>query len=117
MNYHDEQIQKATRVWLNECGFSEQALIAVDTDILKAQKTAKHLLQLHSQLLNSFQLYYLNYFIKSFKNKTKRKAITQSSCYQVMNIGTSINRKLFKLHKQLEKALQAQQEINHSITG
>ena len=117
MNHYDQQIQKATKFWLNECGFSEQALIAVDTDILKAQKTARHLLQFHSQLLNSFQLYYLSYFIKSFKNKTKRKAITQSSCYQVMNIGTSINRKLFKLHKQFEKALQAQQEINHSITG
>ena len=117
MNHYDQQIQKATKFWLNECGFSEQALVAVDADILKAQKTAKQLLQFHSQLLSSFQLYYLNYFINSFKDKTRRKKITQSSCYQVMNIGTSTNRKLFKLYKQLEKALQAQQEINHSIKG
>ena len=117
MNNYDRQIEKATSTWLKECGFSEKALLAVDTDILKAQKTAKHLIQHHSELLNSFQLYYLNYFTKLFKDKTKRKAITQNSCHQVMNIGTSINRKLFKLHKQLEKALQAPQEINRSLKG
>lgn len=85
--------------WLKENGISLKQFNTTPTPLLKAQQTAFNLLKHHMQLLNAAQINTLQVYCNQMHNKAKRQHITKSFAYKVLNIGSKINRQLFKQYK------------------
>jgi hypothetical protein len=94
-----------TNTWLRENGIQPKQFRDwdIDTHLLQAQKIAHNLLRHHGKLLGQNEVETLNTFIKSMPSPRSRNKLTKASCYKVMNIGTAVNRKLFKQHKNIGK--------------
>ena len=92
-----------TNYWLKQNGLKPELLTALDIELLQAQKIAHNLLKYHASLLGHNQAETLNNFLNAMSFGSKRKKITKRTCYRVMNIGTEVNRKVFKQHRQLNK--------------
>lgn len=99
MNRQDLQ----TEQWLKANGFNPKTFDGIDIELLKAQQITHRLLKEHSQILNEEQIELLNNFNKAMSNKSLRRKLTAKQCYSVMNIGTKINRQLFKAYKALQR--------------
>ena len=87
--------------WLKANGINPQQLLAVDIELLQAQKIAHNLLKHHSRLLRQNQTTALNDFLTAMSFSSKRKRITKRTCYRIINIGTETNRKVFQQHRRL----------------
>jgi len=92
-----------TNYWLKQNGLKPELLTALDIELLQAQKIAHNLLKHHAQLLGQNQAATLNNFLRAMTFGSQRKKITKRQCYTVMNIGTEVNRKVFKQHRLLNK--------------
>ncbi len=92
-----------TNYWLKQNGLKPELLTAVDVELLQAQKIAHNLLKHHARLLGMNQAATLNNFLNAMTFGNKRRRITKQQCYKVMNIGTEVNRKVFKQHRLLNK--------------
>ncbi len=92
-----------TNYWLKQNGLKPELLTALDTELLQAQKIAHNLLKHHAKLLEQNQAATLNNFLRAMTFGSQRKKITKRQCYTVMNIGTEVNRKVFKQHRLLNK--------------
>lgn len=95
--------EQLTNKWIKANGLSVESFNEIEIELLKAQKIAHTLLKEHGGLLRNNESAMLNDFIKSMNNKKLRSKITQKQCYAVMNIGTAVNRKLFKAYKALQR--------------
>ena len=89
--------------WIEQNGMNCKYFAALPLVVVQAQKTAHNIITYHLALLTSEQALLLNQYLQTMKNEKKRAKITQAQCYTVMNIGKSVNRKLFKAHKTLER--------------
>ena len=87
-----------TNYWLKQNGLNPKTFVEDPLYISQAVMVAKNLLQHHGRLLDHTQAQTLNKFISS-----KSKKVTYGQCIKVMNIGKSINRKVFKQYKALNK--------------
>ncbi len=92
-----------TNYWLKQNGINPELITALDIELLQAQKIAHNLLKHHAKLLGQNQAATLNNFLRAMTFTNQRKKITKRQCYKVMNIGTEVNRKVFKQHKELNK--------------
>jgi len=87
---------KQTETWLRSNGITKQQFSDLDTGLLQAKRVATNLLKNHARLLAQNQAHTLNNYLQAMSNGTKRKKITQAQALKILNIGTEVNRKLFK---------------------
>jgi hypothetical protein len=104
-------IQKQTRkdenqtsTWLKQNGISPEHFVETKIYLLQAQKVATNLLKNHAKLLEQNQAHTLNNYLQAMTNKNKRNKLTQTQAIKILNIGTQVNRKLFRQHRQLKQA-------------
>lgn len=95
---------KQTNTWLSQNGIDPEIFNKLDVEILQAQMIATNLLKHHGKLLDQNEAASLNNFLQATRNAKKRRKLTLKSCYTVMNIGTAVNRKLFKKYRQQNHA-------------
>jgi hypothetical protein len=89
--------------WVKSNGLDPKLFSVDPIWLVQAEMIAANLLRHNSNLLGQNQADSLNNFLRQTKS-VKRRAITEKQCYTIMNIGTQINRKLFKANRQLKKA-------------
>ena len=88
--------------WLKENGLTETTAYTLPIHLVQAQKIAFNLLKHNSQYLKHNEIKTLNNFLKAMSFTNLRVRLTNTHCLKVMNIGTSVNRKLFKAYKSHE---------------
>ena len=114
MNKQEQQYQirvsalrdtEATDAWLKQSGMNVQLFAKLDTLHLKAQAAAKRTLGIHVEhaqleLLDNKYQQALEQYLASMQNKRKRARLSDKRAYQVLNICTRANKRLFKQHRQ-----------------
>ena len=97
-NFMDDAL---TADWLRDNGIAVNSFSTTHIKLLQAQQTAHTLLTQNRDLLTSKQIKTLQIFQRSMSTKKSRSKLKPEHAYPVLNIGTKINRLLFKLHKQI----------------
>jgi hypothetical protein len=98
---------KRTDQWLKSQGILADHFADLDILLLQAQQIAHNCLKHHGQLLDHCEAQVLNKFLQSLIKKATRQRIKPAQAYKVMNIGTSLNRRVFKQLKQQARQTQA----------
>lgn len=96
---NDYKADKQTAEWLKQNGMDENSFTVIELPFLQAQQVAFALVKYHAALLNKEQSDLLTNYLKDINSKTKRKTVTKTNVYKVLNLGTRINRQLFKVYK------------------
>ena len=108
LTYTQQRREKAndtqTETWLHGNGITTQQFSDLDIGLLQAQRVATNLLQHHAGLLGKNQAHTLNNYLQAMRNGAKRKKLKQTQAFKILNIGTEVNRKLFRQHRQLKQA-------------
>jgi len=97
----EQQDTQQADTWIKQQGLNTSTFGTTNLQLLQAQQTAHTLLTAHKHLLNQKQIQTLNKFQQKIKNKRTSTKLNPKSFYQVLNIGTKINRQLFRAYKQL----------------
>lgn len=103
---NDRDTQR-TNHWLKSQGLSIDDFAKMDTVLLQAQQIAHNCLKHHGSLLTYSEARVLNQFLQCLQKKSLRQCIKPAQVYKVMNIGTSLNRRVFKQLKQQARQTQA----------
>jgi hypothetical protein len=85
--------------WLRANGLNESYFASVKLIFIQAQQVASNLLTQHRAELNVNELRSLQIYLNAIANKKTRTKITKAQAYKVLNIGTKINRQIFKQYK------------------
>jgi len=96
---NDYKADKQTADWLQANGMDEKSFTVIDLPFIQAQQVAFALMKYHAALLNEEQTELITTYLKDINNKVKRKTVTKTNVYKVLNLGTKINRQLFKAYK------------------
>lgn len=96
---NEYKADQLTANWLKQNGMDEKSFTVIDLPFLQAQQVAFALMKYHAALLNEEQTDLLTTYINDIKHKAKRKTLTATKAYRVLNLGTKINRQVFKAHK------------------
>ena len=96
-NYTAERKEKK---WLADNGINHKTFVKDPLHLVQAQQIAHNILKHHGQLLEQNQAQTLNKFLIAARGKQSKLRITLSQAQAVMNIGASVNRKLFKKIRQ-----------------
>jgi len=96
---NDYKAGKLTSDWLKQNGMDEKSFTVIELPFLQAQQVANALLKFHAALLNEEQTDLLTTYLEDIKHKAKRKKLIATKAYRVLNIGTKINRQLFKANR------------------
>jgi len=97
----EQQDTQQADTWIKQQGLNTGTFGTTNLQLLQAQRTAHTLLTAHKHLLNQKQIQTLKKFQQKINNKRTNTKLNPKSSYQVLNIGTKINRQLFKTYKQL----------------
>jgi hypothetical protein len=97
----EQQDTQQADTWIKQQGLNTGTFGITNLQLLQAQQTAHTLLTAHKHLLNQKQIQTLKKFQQKINNKRTNTKLNPKSSYQVLNIGTKINRQLFKTYKQL----------------
>lgn len=100
---NDYKAEKQTTEWLKANGWDEKTFTVIELPYLQAQQVAYCLTKYHSALLNEEQTELMNNYLSDIKHNAKRHKITKNTVYRVLNIGTKINRQIFKRHRAINK--------------
>lgn len=87
-----------TNQWLKNSGINPSNLITSSLLVLQAEKTANWLLQ-HLLINESEDEQIVKVFINAAKNPRSRQLITDAQACKVLNLGTKVRRKLYKLKR------------------
>ena len=99
MNATDFQQTQQTNRWLKSNGVNVAHIYVGTAELFQATKLATTTLREHGRLLGHNEANTLNSFLKATRNAEKRKKITQSQCYKVMNIAKKAQRLCAKHNK------------------
>ena len=102
MNKYTCPKDKPANEWLAENGLCAKQLLNTELAIQQAQRIAYNLITHHHQLLSTQQITQLNQYIKAASYYNSRMRIRPQTTHKVMNIGSCINRKLFKQNRKLK---------------
>ena len=91
----------ATEKWLKSTGFNTATFNKLNPKLLQAQQTAHTLLTQHINLLTTEQIKIIRNFKRKVRNTQLCAKLKPEAAYQVLNIGTKINRQLFRAHKKI----------------
>jgi len=97
----EQQDTQQADTWIKQQGMNTGTFSFTNLQLLQAQQTAQTLLTAHRHLLNQKQIQTLKKFQQKIKNKRISTKLNPKTAYRVLNIGTKINRQLFRVHKQL----------------
>ena len=86
---------KLIKQWAADIGSNAKRVFADNIELVQATRIATNLLKHDAKLLEQNQVHTLQTFLQAAQSKDRNK-ITQGQCFKIMNIGTKINRKLFK---------------------
>lgn len=105
MNYKNLKDEAKTEQWLKENGLNSVLLttLQITAAVLQARMIATNTLKQHGRLLSHTEVCVLNKFLHESSSKKMCEKITTNMCFKVMNIGSQVNRKVFKAHKRLNK--------------
>ena len=95
-NFKDERL---TEDWLRDIKLDVTYFNTTHIKLLQAQRLANSLLSSNSTLLTTTQIKELQAFIKKMNNKKTRIKLNQSQAYPILNLGTKINRQIFRSKK------------------
>lgn len=101
--YKNKKDDALTADWLRDVGLNDKTFSTTKLKLVRAQTITHVLLTQHRALLSNSQLHSLTAFDLAVGNKRERAHITDALCHCVMNINTSVNRKLFKQHRKLNQ--------------
>ena len=76
-----------------------QFITVIDLPFIQAQQVAFALMKYHAELLDDDQTEFVSSYLDDIKHKARRKKLTATKAYRVLNIGTKINRQLFKANR------------------
>lgn len=93
--------EKPANEWLADNGLCAKQLLKTELAVQQAQRIAHNLITHHHQLLSTQQIAQLNQYIKAASYYNSRMRIRPQTTHKVMNIGSCINRKLFKQLRKL----------------
>ena len=96
-NYED----KMTDDWLKANGIKPDTITTWGKELLQAQMIATNLLKHHGKWLGQNEAASLNNFLKAVHHGPSRKKLKLRDCFRIMNIGTAVNRKLFKAQRRI----------------
>ena len=99
MNAKDFQQTQQINHWLKSNGVNVAHIYVGTAELFQATKLATMTLREHGRLLGQNEANTLNNFLKATSNTQKRKKITQSQCYKVMNIAKQAQRLCAKQNK------------------
>ena len=101
-----------SNAWLRENGIAPSTLLTQPLYVQQAQRIAHDLLQHHVNWLNAAQQHGLQAFCaRAAKAKGKKKPqswVSKTACVQVMNLGSALNRRLFKEQRQRDRQMKKQ---------
>lgn len=97
----EQQDTQQADTWIKQQGLDTGTFATTNLQLLQAQQTAHTLMTAHRHLLNQKQIQTLLAFQQKITNKRTSTKLNPKAAYQVLNIGTKINRQLFKAYKQL----------------
>ena len=97
----EQQDTQQADTWIKQQGLNTGTFGITNLQLLQAQQTAHTLLTAHKHLLNQKQIQTLKKFQQKINNKRTNTKLNPKSSYQVLNIGTKINRQLFRAYKKL----------------
>jgi hypothetical protein len=100
---NEYRADRQTSKWLTANGINPKLFASADILLLQAQKEAHQLLRLHRSLLTDEQHSTLTNYLSAMNSRNLKGRIPLRRAYAVMNIGTRIKRKLFKLNRTLIK--------------
>jgi hypothetical protein len=103
----DHRDTQRADAWLRSQGLSADDFTKLDIVLLQAQQIAHNCLKHHGSLLDHREVQVLNKFLQCLQKKSRRRCISPAQAYKVMNIGTSLNRRVFKQLKQQARQTQA----------
>jgi hypothetical protein len=89
--------------WLKSNGLNLNTFCDTPLSMAQAQKTAHNLLKHHAELLTHQEAKLLKTFLFQLQHKCLLKKVLIANLYKVLNLGTKINREIFKQHKALIK--------------
>ena len=87
--------EQLIKKWATDIGSNAKRVFADNIDLVQATRIATNILKHEAKLLEQNQVQVLQAFLQAAQSKDRNK-ITQGQCLKIMNIGTKINRKLFK---------------------
>ncbi len=87
--------------WVAAQGLNSQSFQETNIRLLRAQQHAHTLLSQHSDLLTQSQREALEEFREKMANRKTRNRLKPSAANVALNIGSKINRQLFKQHRHL----------------
>jgi len=96
----DEQL---TNDWLKANGITQTLFNKVQVFQLQAYKQATNILKHNFELLTDKEKDLLMNYCTAMLNSRQQNSITKRNTYQILNIGTRINRQLFKQYRKLIK--------------
>lgn len=95
----DEQLANN---WLKENGITNRLFNETQVFQLQAYKTATNILKHNIELLKTNEYEQLTSYCKRMLNSRQRNSITTCNTYQILNIGTRINRQLFRQYRKIK---------------
>ena len=98
---HIKEEQTANN-WLKENGITNRLFNEVQVFQLQAYKTATNILKHNVELLKNGEYEQLISYCKAILNSRQRNSITKRNTYQILNIGTRINRQLFMQYRKIK---------------
>ena len=90
----------STNRWLSSCGIDEMSFRKTDALLLKAQRAAHQTLQHSRHTLTTTNIQALEAFVEAMRTNAKRRKLTVTCAYRVLNICSKANRQLFKRNRQ-----------------
>lgn len=97
---HIKEEQTANN-WLKENGITNRLFNEAQVFQLQAYKTATNILKHNVKLLNNTEYEQLTSYCKAMLNSRQRNSLTKRNTYEILNIGTRINRQLFKQYRKI----------------
>ena len=95
----DEQIANN---WLIDNGITQTLFNKVQVFQLQAYKTATNILKHNVELLKNGEYELLTSYCKAILSSRQRNSITKRNTYEILNIGTRINRQLFRQYRKIK---------------
>ena len=100
IRWHATRDTASTNRWLSSCGINEMSFAKTDTLLLKAQQAAHQTLQHSRHALTAANIQALEAFVAAMRTSTKKRKLTNTFAYRVLNICSKANRQLFKRNRQ-----------------
>ena len=98
---HIKEEQTANN-WLKENGITNRLFNEAQVFQLQAYKTATNILKHNVTLLKNTEYEQLTSYCKAMLNSKQRNSLTKRNTYEILNIGTRINRQLFKQYRKIK---------------